>query len=174
MDKKFKGEALPEWGNVPLDIKKHQGFTYLIYNKVNGMKYIGKKKFWFKNNKKLTRKPTKVEALRLDRYSITNKDKYKDYKIVLKNKYKGKTKKVKGVKESDWKTYWGSCKQLHCDIEKYGYSAFKRVIIECYKSDWECSYNELVLQIKHDVLFKKEFYNGIIQVRLKKFRSMVK
>ena len=41
------------WQNVPADITKYIGFTYLIVNKINEQKYIGKKFFWFTNRIKV-------------------------------------------------------------------------------------------------------------------------
>ena len=41
-----------KWHNIPKNIKNYVGFVYLIENKVNNRKYIGKKLFWFKKGKK--------------------------------------------------------------------------------------------------------------------------
>lgn len=43
-----------------LDPKKVYGFVYIITNKVNGRKYIGKKLFFFKGFKKVNKKRKRV------------------------------------------------------------------------------------------------------------------
>ena len=41
------------WKGIPKNIKDYLGFIYIIENKLNNRKYIGKKLFWFKKKKKL-------------------------------------------------------------------------------------------------------------------------
>jgi len=79
---------------------------------------------------------------------------------------KGKKKKRRVIKESDWKDYWGSSAYLQEDIDKYGKRYFSRVIIRAYKTKWEVSYYEAKQQFDMNVLFDKESYNGIINCRL--------
>lgn len=78
-----------------------------------------------------------------------------------------KNRRVKYV-ESDWKTYWGSCKELLEDIKELGYNNFSRIILGCYKTKWECSYQEALYQMQENVLFRDDYYNGIINIRLSK------
>ena len=59
------------WQNVPADITKYIGFTYLIINKINEQKYIGKKFFWFTNR-------IKVEG-RKNRKIVTKESDWKTY-----------------------------------------------------------------------------------------------
>jgi len=40
------------WQNEPKSIEDYMGFIYLIINKVNGRKYVGKKIFWNKRKSK--------------------------------------------------------------------------------------------------------------------------
>lgn len=159
------------WNNIPKDISKYKGFVYLIECKVNGRKYVGKKFFWSQKTKKYTRKPTKVEQIRLDRYKLKDKKKYKEYKQKLKQKYKGKKKKIKTIVESDWKDYWGSSPKLLEDIEKLGKDNFTRTIIKYCETKFDCAYEELKYQIDNNVIFLDEYYNEIINVRLRKPRS---
>ena len=123
-----------KWENVPLNIEEFNSFVYEITNKLNGRKYIGKKKFWFKK----TLKPLK-----------------------------GMKRKRKSLVESDWKSYYGSSKELQADVLKYGGENFRRLILyHCVKA-WDASYKELIEQIDRKVLFDPTYYNGIIQVRLR-------
>lgn len=97
----------------------HYGFVYVITNKVNGRKYVGKKVLWSKR----TLPPLK-----------------------------GKTRKRIVIKPSDWMKYWGSCKPLLADIEKYGIENFEREIIGLYPDKREANYAELRYQIMYNVL----------------------
>lgn len=81
---------------------------------------------------------------------------------------KGNKRKRRTVVESNWKDYYGSCKELLEDIDKYGKENFKREIIALGKTKFDCAYVEANLQFERGVLFKKEYYNGIINCRLKK------
>lgn len=65
---------------------------------------------------------------------------------------KGQTRKRKVVKPSDWIKYYGSCKPLITDIEKYGKEAFTREIIELYPDKREANFAELRFQIMWNVL----------------------
>jgi len=108
-------------------------------------------------------------------YTITNLINNKFY-IGKKLFYFQKRVKVTGKKrckktlvESDWKTYYGSSNDLQRDVEKYGKDNFKREIFAVYPTKWDMSYNELRLQLLHDVMNPETFtYNGIINVRLRK------
>jgi len=94
-------------------------FVYIITNKVNGRKYVGKKVLFSKR----TLPPLK-----------------------------GKSRKRIVIKPSDWIKYWGSCKTLVADMEKYGIESFTREIIGLYPDKREANYAELRFQIMHNVL----------------------
>ena len=93
------------------------------------------------------------------------------WKVIKKQPLKGKTNKRHKRIETDWKEYWGSCNELLRDIETFGKEQFERRIIKCYKTKWECSYYEVVEQIKRNVLLSDEYYNGIINCRLCKWKG---
>lgn len=79
---------------------------------------------------------------------------------------KGKKRARLDQKESDWKSYTGSSRELNEDIEKYGKENFTFIILEWCNSKFELGYKEIKLQLIHDVILKESFYNGIINCRL--------
>jgi hypothetical protein len=115
------------------------GFVYIITNKTNNKKYIGKK---------------------LAKFSKTT---YKTVK--LKNGTK-KKKKIRSKIDSDWQDYFGSSPNLTEDVNKIGKDNFKREILYYCKSKSECSYIEARLQFENRVLESDDWYNGHIQVRV--------
>ena len=117
------------------------GFVYLITNKTDNRKYIGKK---------------------LAKFAKTT---YKTVK--LKNGTK-KKKKIRGKIESDWLTYYGSSIELNKDVERLGEESFTREILYYCKSKAECSYIEAREQFLRKVLETEEYYNGQISVRVHK------
>ena len=83
------------------------GFVYLIGNTITGKIYIGKKFLQHKKTKKLGKKAMAEQT----------------------GPGRKKTKEVTYA-ESDWKTYWGSCKPLHEDVELLGEDKFYKEILE--------------------------------------------
>lgn len=73
-------------------------------------------------------------------------------------------------KESDWKEYYGSCKELHKDINNLGETNFKREILKLCKDKFDLAYTELEEQVNRRVLFTDGYYNEYIGTRLKKKR----
>lgn len=105
-------------------------------------------------------------------YIITNMNNDRRYigKKLLK---RTKTKQVKGKKkrslvESDWKTYYGSNKELQEDVIQMGASNFKREILRFCKTKGECNYFEAKYQFDLRVLEREEFYNCWIQLKVHK------
>ena len=115
------------------------GFVYLITNTVSGRMYVGKKLAKFAKTK---------------------------YKVVkLKNGNK-KRKKIRSKVDSDWQTYYSSSPELLNDVATLGSSKFKREILYYCKSKAECSYIEAREQFARKVLESKDYYNGIINLRV--------
>ena len=79
---------------------------------------------------------------------------------------KGKTRNRINYKESDWKEYTSSSVELNEDIKKYGKEKFIFKILKMCGSKWELAYFEIKEQIDRNVLFKSDYYNGIINVRI--------
>lgn len=77
--------------------------------------------------------------------------------------------KNKKIQESDWRTYWSSCNELKEDLIKYGSHKFSRMIVGMYKTKWDMSYQELLLQINNKVVEPgSNSYNSYIGCRLRK------
>jgi len=105
-------------------------------------------------------------------YIITNLSSNRKY-IGKKNFYFSKSKIVKGKKkrfkvESDWKTYYGSNKELVEDVEKLGPDMFRREILALCKSKGEFAYLEAKYQFDNNVLTSDDYYNGWIMCRVHK------
>jgi len=87
-------------------------------------------------------------------YLITN---LKTGKLYVGRKYFWSVRKVKGKKrrqklESDWKTYYGSCKPLLEDIKTIGQDSFKREILSLHESKGQVNFSETKLQFQLNVL----------------------
>ena len=114
-------------------------------------------------------------------YRITDTVLNKDYigkkqitKIERKPPLKGKVRKRKVVKQTDWKTYTSSCNQMKIEIFKRGKNDFKFEILQFVDTKWELAFFELYHQIQENVMFREDSYNGIINVRLSKFPKFIK
>jgi hypothetical protein len=111
-------------------------------------------------------------------YQIENKltgRKYigkKQCQTILKRKaLKGKTRRRLEVIETDWKTYTSSSRELNEDIIKYGKENFTFSILQWCESKAELGYYEIKLQLEVDALLRDDYYNGIINCRLRSFRK---
>jgi len=106
-------------------------------------------------------------------YIITNQlnKKYyigqkKFWSIIRRKPLKGYKRPRISKVESNWQDYWGSCKDLHSDIKKYGEKNFTRMMIEHCTSKALMNYLETEHQFKHKVLFDPNCYNNIINCRI--------
>lgn len=108
--------------------------------------------------------------------NLTNNKRYIGKKIftsVRKKKVKGKTRKKKVTKESDWKSYYGSNLELLADVEKLGADQFEREIVKLCKTRGTASYYESKLQMQHEVLENPDkFYNQWVMCKV--HRSHIK
>jgi len=81
---------------------------------------------------------------------------------------KGKKRKRKVIKESNWKKYWGSSDFLKEDIAIYGKENYTRTILLLCTSKSSLTYNETRLLFIHEVLYAKNdkgekiYFNGSI------------
>lgn len=108
-------------------------------------------------------------------YKITNKITNKKYigkkqlwKKVTKPPLKGKKRKRIEYKKSDFETYYGSSEELKNDITLYGINNFDREVLDVATCKWDAAYIELYYQLTEQVMFKEDYYNGIINIRLPK------
>ena len=125
---------------------------------------------WLYNNKIVEELPEGCEAFV---YLITNNQnnmKYVGKKLAKfktsKPPLKGKKRKRKGTKESDWHEYWGSSDNLKADVAEIGEENFTREILYFCASRGIASYLEAKEQFDRRVLLTDEYYNGIINVRV--------
>lgn len=103
-------------------------------------------------------------------YLITCKKTKKKY-IGKKLFWFSKTRKLKGKKKrervlSDWKTYYGSNKELQEDVLKLGEKSFKREVLYLCKTKGECSYWEAYEQFHRHVLASEDYYNQWISCKI--------
>ena len=128
----YNGKAIHEVNQMP---DGTIGFVYKIMNLQTGKFYIGRKVIVSKRKTRISKREKEKTNTR------------KIFKIV--------------VKESNWKTYTGSCKELNEDIQEFGEKAFHKFILEYCCSKKYMNYTEISYQIKADVL-KIDSYNGNI------------
>lgn len=120
-----------------LDFPKNSiGFVYKITNLLDNRIYIGKKILYNKTKKRISKR----------------------------EKLETKTRKtyVYIVKESNWKTYTGSCKELNEDIKKYGVENFKFEILDTACTKKYMTFSEAKFQFKHNVLENDSYNNNIL------------
>ena len=79
---------------------------------------------------------------------------------VTKPPLKGKKRKRRSLKESDWKTYCGSSETVKELVEENGLDHFDREILYLCKSKGELNYMELREQVIRDVLLKPDEYHN--------------
>jgi hypothetical protein len=99
-------------------------------------------------------------------YCITNLETNRKYigkkffwSRVSKPPLKGKTRRRRSVKESDWKKYYGSNKELQEDVKNLGTEKFRREILHLCRTKGECSYYECKYQFDNQVLESYDYYN---------------
>jgi len=101
---------------------------------------------------------------------LNNKKKYVGKKLFNSTRrlapLKGKTRKRKVTKESDWQDYFGSSDEVKLLVEESGRERFSREILRLCKTKGECTYFEAKLQFENDVLLKDEYYNEFIGCKI--------
>ena len=125
---------------------------------------------WYYENKIFEVTPEEYQGFV---YLITELDTDKKYigkKFFWKPKTLPKTKtrkrRVRTRVESDWRSYYGSSKEVQQIVEDKGSDNFKREILRLCKTKGECSYYEAKLQFEYDVLLRDDFYNAFIGCKI--------
>ena len=111
----YKGKEILEVGDMPENVF---GFVYKTYHKPTNAYYIGKKQLFSKQKRKFGKR--EIEA-------ITDK-RAKHWEYV--------------IKESDWKTYYGSQKEIKALIKESKQDDFSREILMFVPSKKLLSYYE--------------------------------
>lgn len=111
------------------------GFVYEITNTSNMKKYIGRKQFFNKRKRKLTKKELSTDK---------------------------RKRTWEYVYSENWKEYTGSNKQLNEDIKEHEPLLKKEILKICY-SKKELTYWETFYLFKCDVLRNNSYYNSNIQ-----------
>jgi serine/threonine protein kinase len=133
---KYNGEEITDIYQLPSGTF---GFVYRVFNKNTGKAYIGKKVLYHSTKKKLTKK---------ELAEIEGQGRRPSYRLV--------------VKESDWKSYWGSNKTLLEEL-KTNPDDFERSIIQLATNKKQLTYFETKYLFIYSVLEKsEEFYNDNI------------
>ena len=118
------------------------GFIYEVTHIPTNIKYIGKKVFWFERNKKLGKK--ELETLKLER---------------KEQGLRGKTPTTKKtITESDWKTYYGSQKEIIELVKNNPQEEFKREILQFVKNKKLLTYYECKYLFLKNVLEERNNY----------------
>lgn len=132
---------------------------------------------WLYNDKEIG--DDEIEGYASFVYMITNLETGKRYlgkkifKSIQRKKVKGKTRKKKVTKDSDWKSYYGSNKLLQEDVKRLGSDRFKREILKLCKTRGTASYWEAKYQMQHEVLENPDlWYNDWIMCKV--HRSHIK
>ena len=129
----YKGEAMTSVEEFP---PSTFGFVYRVIHEPTGKIYIGKKVLQFNRRAKLTKKD-----------------------LALFEDGKGRKPSFKRViKESDWKTYYGSHKEILTLIKEGKQDEFKREILTLSPTKKLLTYEETKALFLYEVLQKPDEY----------------
>jgi hypothetical protein len=133
----YKEKVINSLEDMPQDTF---GFVYIVTHKLSGISYIGKKSLFHNIKKKLTKKEL-AEQTGPGRKSAT--------RVV--------------VKESDWKTYYGSAKPIMELIKGGKQEEFTREILQLVPNKKLLTYYECKYLFKYGVLeHPLEYFNDNI------------
>ena len=135
----FKEKVIESIEEMPQDT---YGFIYLVTHLPSNRKYIGKKVLYFERNVKIGKR--ELQALKEER------------------KAKGISgrppSKKKVVKESDWKTYYGSQAEIKELVKNGKESDFKREILKFVNNKKHLTYVECKYLFIYEVLENNDEY----------------
>jgi hypothetical protein len=134
----YKNETIEDISQFP---DNTYGFVYIVTHKPTGKSYIGKKILQFTTKVKLGKK----ELANLQGV-VGRRPAYK-----------------LAVKESDWKNYYGSQKEIKTLLTEKKHDEFERSILKCVPNKKLLTYFETKYQFIYQVLEKPEdFFNDNI------------
>jgi len=134
----YKGEEITSIEDLP---PQTFGFVYRVIHKPSEKIYIGKKVLQFTRKAKLTKKDLAIYE--------GEKGRRPTYKQV--------------ISESDWKTYYGSHKEIMALIKEGKQSDFRREILTCVPNKKLLTYEETKALFIYEVLQKpNEYFNDNI------------
>ena len=129
----YKNEAMTSVEDFP---PSTFGFVYRVIHEPTGKIYIGKKVLQFNRKAKLTKRD-----------------------LALYEGQSGRKPSFKRVvKESDWKTYYGSHKEILALIKDGKEDDFKREILTCVTTKKLLTYEETKALFLYEVLIKPDEY----------------
>jgi len=135
----FKDKVIESIEEMPQDT---YGFIYLVTHLPSNRKYIGKKVLYFERNVKIGKR--ELQALKEER------------------KAKGMggrpPSKKKVVKESDWKTYYGSQAEIKELVKNGKESDFRREILKFVNNKKHLTYFECKYLFIYEVLENNDEY----------------
>lgn len=125
---------------------------------------------WYYNNEPFETAPEEFQGFV---YKITELDTGKMY-IGKKFFWAPKTlpvtktrkRRVKTKVESDWKTYFGSNKEVQELVKNNGEESYKREILHLCKTKGDCSYWEIYEQMVNHVLLSEDYYNEFVGAKI--------
>jgi len=125
---------------------------------------------WYYNGNEYNETPEEYQGFV---YLITELDTDKKY-IGKKNFWRPKTlpknskrsRRVRTRVESDWRTYFGSSKEVQLLVEDKGEDNYKREILRLCRTKGEMSYYEAKLQFENDVLLTDDYFNEFIGCKI--------
>lgn len=79
---------------------------------------------------------------------------------------KTRKRRVKTRVESDWKSYFGSSKEVQERVKQNGEGLYKREILHLCKTKGDCSYWELYEQMINHVLLNDDYYNEFVGAKI--------
>ena len=125
---------------------------------------------WYYKDKLYEDTPEEYQGFVYQITEIESGKKYIGKKFFWKPKILPKTKtrkrRIKTRVESDWRSYYGSSKEVQQIVEDKGSDSFKREILRLCKTKGECSYYEAKLQFEYDVLLSDDYYNEFIGCKI--------
>ncbi len=120
---------------------------------------------WTYNNKVVTEIPEGCYGFIYEIESLLSGRKYigrKKFTSVRRVKVKNKKNRKVVTKESDWKTYTGSCDELNNEIKEHGSDKFKFKILAFAQTEGQLGYLEEAAHYKYNVLLDPCYYNTAI------------